>query len=128
MQLLGHAGLRQIFANHWAGGSGITLQLDDRNQVLDDGFRLGSARRRRREFPPVPSGEGKKLMDGGFFGSNDYYRDITRKTNTRLARKLMCRELGAGSSLSTRTVSAISQVCYEAARVLVDPHQVPAKT
>ena len=121
MQLLGHAGLRQIFADHRAGGSGITLQIDERNEALDDGFGWGAARRRRRQrgsgtkFPPVPSGEGKKLMDGGFFGSNDYYRDTIRKRNTRLARKLMSRELGTGESVSMRTASDISQVYSEAA-------------
>ena len=116
MQLLGHAGLRRIFANHRAGGSGITLQLDDGNEILDDGLG-GLATRRRRcakgssnKFPPVPSEEGKKLMHGGVFGSNEYYRDTTRKRNTRLARKLMSRELGAGRGQSTRTSSAISQV------------------
>lgn len=113
MQLLGHAGLRRIFANHRAGGSGITLQLDE---GLDDG--LGGLPTRRgprangssNKFPRVPSEEGKKLMDGGVFGSNEYYRDTTRKRNTRLARKLMSRELGTGRGQSTRTSSAISQV------------------
>lgn len=121
MQLLGHAGLRRIFANHRAGGSGITLQLDDRNEILDDGVGNPATRRRRHDkssgkrFPAVPSEEGKKLMDDGVFGSNEYYRDRTKKNNTRLARKLMSRELGAGRSQFTRTPSAISQVRYEAA-------------
>ena len=116
MQLLGHAGLRRIFANHRADGSGITLQLDEGTDVQDDSFRGPDTRRRRRakgssrRFPPVPSEEGKKLMDGGVFGSNEYYRDITKKSNTRLARKLMSRELGTGKGLSSRTASAISQV------------------
>ena len=116
MQLLGHAGFRQIFASHRAGGSGITLQLDDGNEILDDGFGGLATRRRRRDkglgkkFPPVPSEEGKKLMDGGVFGNNEYYRDITRKKNTKLARKLMSRELDTGKGQSTRAASAISQV------------------
>ena len=116
MQLLGHAGLRRMFANHRAGGSGITLQLDDGNEVLDDGHGGLSTRRRRcakgssKIFPPVPSEEGKKLMDGGVFGSNEYYRDIAMESNTRLARKLMNRELGTGRGQSTTTASAISQV------------------
>lgn len=118
MQILGHAGLRRIFANHGAGGSGITLQLDDGNEVQDDGFGSLANRRRRRakgsknRFPPVPSEEGRKLMDGGVFGSNEHYRDITRKSNTRLARKLMSRELGTGSRQCTGMASAISQVDY----------------
>ena len=116
MQLLGHAGLRRIFANHRAGGSGITLQLDDGNEILDDGFGGLATRRRRRDkgsrkkFPPVPDEEGRKLMDGGVFGCNEYYRDITRKRNTRLARKLMSRELGTVRGHSTRAATAISQV------------------
>ena len=116
MQLLGHAGLRRIFANHRAGGSGITLQPDDGNEILDDGFGGLSTRRRRRarvsskKLPPVPSEEGKKLMDGGVFGSNEYYRDTTRKQSSRLARKLMSRELGTVRGQSTRTASTISQV------------------
>lgn len=131
MQLLGHAGLRRIFANHRAGGSGITLQLDDGNEILDDGFGSLATRRRRRvkgssnNFPPAPSEEGKKLMDGGIFGSNGYYRDTTRKTNTRLARKLLCRELGTGKGQVTNTASAISQVRREPEQTLVNPPQLP---
>lgn len=110
MQLLGQAGLRRIFANHRASGSGITLQLDAGNEVQNDslgGWRMkGSSNR----FPSVPSKEGRKLMDGGTFGSNEYYRDICKKSNTRLARKLMSRELGTCSGQSTTTPSAISQV------------------
>ncbi len=92
------------------------MQLDDGNEVLGDHVGGSTNRRRPREkcsskrFPPVPSKEGKKLMDGGCFGSNEYYRDVTRRKNTRLARKLMSRELGAGMGQSARTASAISQV------------------
>ena len=106
MQLLEHAGLRQIFSNGRAGGSGITLQLGDRNEIRRKRRERGSGKR----FPPVPSEEGKKLMDGGVFGSNEYYRDMTRKRNTRLAGKLMDRELGPDRGQSTRSASAISQV------------------
>lgn len=116
MQLLGHAGLRRIFANHRAGGSGITVQIDEGNEILDDGFGGLATRRRRRakgssnRFSPVPSKQGKKLMDGGVFGGNEYYRDITKKRSMRLAWRLMNRELGIGRGQSTRTASAISQV------------------
>ena len=116
MQLLGHAGLRRIFANHGAGGSGITLQLDDSNDIPEDSFGgLGTRRRRRAKgsnnsFPPVPSEAGQKLMDGGVFGSNEYYRDTTRKRSSKLAGKLMSRELGSSRAQSARTASAISQV------------------
>ncbi|KAK4692550.1 hypothetical protein P7C71_g4678, partial [Lecanoromycetidae sp. Uapishka_2] len=36
MQLLGHAGLRRIFANHRAGGGGITLDLDEEDNDDND--------------------------------------------------------------------------------------------
>ena len=116
MQLLGHAGFRRIFANHGAGGSGITLQLDDSNNILEDSFGgLGTRKKRRAKgsnnrFPPVPSEAGQKLMDGGVFGSNEYYRDTTRRRSSRLAGKLMNRELGSSRAQSTRAASAISQV------------------
>lgn len=116
MQLLRHSGLHRTFANQQGDGSGIILRLDDGNEILDDGFGGLATRRRRRakglgkKFPPVPSEEGKKLMDGAVFGSNEYYRDMTRKRNTRLARRIMSRELGTDGGQSTRKVSAISQV------------------
>lgn len=116
MQLLGHAGLRRIFANHRAGGAGIALQLDDGNEILDVGLGGRATRSRcakgstNNKYPPVPSNEGRKLMDGGVFGSNEYYRDTTRKRNMRLARKLLSRELGSGRGHSTKVASAISQV------------------
>ena len=115
MQLLSRARLRQTSASHGAGGSGITLQLDDRNEILNGFGGLATRRRKRdkgsgKKFPPVPSEEGKKLMNGGIFGTNEYYRDMTRKKNTRLARKLMSRELGTSKGQSARTASAVSQV------------------
>ena len=111
MQLLGHAGLRRIFANRSSGDRGITLRIDE--DELDDG--LGSRRRRRarstkHQFPAVPSEVGQKLMDGGVFGTSEYYRDNLRKRNKRLARKLMSRELGNDRNYSTRATSAVSQV------------------
>ena len=128
MQLLSRARLRQTSASHGAGGSGITLQLDDRNGILDGFGGLATRRRRRdkgsgKKFPPVPSEEGKKLMDGGVFGTNEFYRDMTRKKNTRLARKLMSRELGTVGGQSARTASAISQVWRDAAQALVGQPQ-----
>lgn len=117
MQLLGHAGLRRILASHGAGGSGIMLQLDEEDQdELDDRYGAGGTRRRqtakgwKNKFPPVPSEEGKKLMDGGIFGSSGYYRDTRMQKKTRLARKLMSRELGTDRYHSTRAASAVTQV------------------
>lgn len=118
MRLLGHAGLRRILANHRAGGTGITLELDgeDANGLEEEYGSLGSRRRRRTKdsknmFPTVPSEEGKKLMDGGVFGTSEYYRDRRTRRKTRLARKLMGRESGTDQNGFTRTTSAVSQVC-----------------
>lgn len=117
MQLLGHAGLRRILASHRAGGSGITVQLDEDDQEgLEDRYDALGTRRKQRakgwknKFPPVPSEEGKKLMDGGVFGSSGYYRDNRMQRKTRLARKLMSRELGIDRYHSARANNAVSQV------------------
>lgn len=99
MQLLGHAGLHRMVASHNDGGGGITLQIDD-----------GRARSTKNHFPAVPSEIGQKLMDGGVFGTSEYYRDSLRRKNKNLARKLMSRELGNDRNHSTRENSAISQV------------------
>ena len=130
MQLLGHAGLRQIFASHRAGGSGITLSLGAGNDSLDEFSGPGTRSRRRAKasgkgYPPVPSEEGKKLMEGGCFGSTEYYRDTRRWKNMRLAKKLMNRELGIGRGQTTRTASAISQVREEAKQTLVNAFKDP---
>jgi WD repeat-containing protein 23 len=130
MQLLGHAGLRRIFANQREGGAGITLDMDeeDDNDDADIYSSMGTRRRpaKRRmkhEFPAVPNEVGRKLMDGGVFGSSEFYRDNPRKRKTRLARKLMSRELGTDRNHSTRGTSAISQVwtmsCLGSALALV---------
>lgn len=121
MQLLGHAGLRRIFANHRAGGGGITLDLDEEDEENGDdpdmdGHRgLGTRRRPgvkrpKHKFPAAPSEVGQQLMDGGVFGSSEFYRDNLRKRNKRLARKLMSRELGTDRNHSTRSTSAVAQV------------------
>ncbi|KAK3172491.1 hypothetical protein OEA41_005813 [Lepraria neglecta] len=113
MQLLGNAGLRRMFANRSNGDRGITLQIDE--DELDDGIGILGSRRRRRarstknQFPAVPSEVGQELMDGGVFGTSEYYRDSLRKRNKRLARKLMSRELGNDRNYSTRATSAVSQ-------------------
>ena len=125
MRLLGHAGLRRILTNNRAGGTGITLQLgEDDDDESEDAY-VGPGTRRRRKardsknsFPSVPSEEGRRLMDGGLFGSNEYYRDRRMKRKTRLARKLMSRESGTDRNESTHMTSAMSQV-------LSDPgHQI----
>lgn len=117
MQLLEHAGFRRIFALHRAGDPGITLELDvEEESGNGGGYRSLRSRRKRRPkdwtsmFPPVPNEEGKKLMDGGVFGRNEYYRDRRSGKPPRLARKLMNRELGTERRQLEATTSEMSQV------------------
>ena len=112
LQLLGHAGLRRIFANH--GGAGLrVLDVDEDDDDSLDGL-LGRRRRRPRgtkaKHPPVPSEEGRKLMTSGTFGSNEYYKDILYKRKPRLARRLMSRELGQDTVQSKNVNGLIAQV------------------
>ena len=117
MRLLGHAGLRRLLTNHRTGGTDITLQLSgDDDDESEDAY-IGPGTRRRRKvresknnFPPIPSEEGRRLMDGGVFGSNECYRDRRIKRKTRLARKLLSRESGTDPSESTRATNSMSQV------------------
>ena len=112
MQILGHAGLRQIFANH--ADDSATLRLDQ--DGLAEGLGIFGSRRRPRarraknKFPDVPSEEGQILMNQGIFGTSAYYRDSQAKRKTSLAKKLMRRELGNDRECCTRAPSAISQV------------------
>lgn len=114
LHLLDGAGLRRLLTSR--GASGI-LQLagDDENELEDIRDVLGSRRRRKvrtseNRFPAVPSEEGKKLMDGGVFGSSDSDKQNRIQRKNRLARKLMSREQGTNRSHSTRGNSALSQV------------------
>ena len=118
MQLLGHAGLRRIFANHSVPGSG-----DDDD---DDDMGLSGRRRRRvkrdpNRFPKVPSEEGRKLMDGGTFGGRDPWQDVLKKRKSRLARHLMYRELGTDGNHATIANKVISQV-WSYSRNWYSPH------
>lgn len=112
MQILGHAGLRQIFANH--ADDSVTLRLDQDD--LAEGLGIFGSRRRTRarraknKFPDVPSEEGQILMNQGIFGTSAYYRDRRTERKTSLAKKLMRRELGDDRESCTRAPSAISQV------------------
>lgn len=114
MQLLGHAGLRRIFADHTSGRRAV---LDDDNDSETDNTGYGGvgARHRRgrgrKAFEKVPSDEGRKLMASGTFGANDRPEDsYTRKK--KLAYRLMRRELGLGGAGRQKLSSnLISQVC-----------------
>ena len=112
MRILGHAGLRQIFANH--SDDSVTLRLD--RDDMAEGFGIFGSRQRHRarrtknKFPDVPSEEGQILMNQGIFGTSGYYRDRRTQRKTSLGKKLMRRELGDDREYSTRAPSAISQV------------------
>ena len=115
MQLLGHAGLRQLLAQHRTAVGGDDDDDDDDDDDMDYVGRLGSRRRRRpkcgkTQYPKVPSEEGQKLMDVGVFGTSAYYRDRRTKTKVKLSRKLLGRELGNDRGQTTRSTGAIAQV------------------
>lgn len=90
---------------------------DDENE--DDGLDgygglLGRFRRRpkgsKAKPPPVPSEEGRKLMDSGCFGSNEYYQEMLRKQQPRLSKRLMSRELEMDLKQRKRENRLIAQV------------------
>jgi len=116
MQLLGHAGLRRIFANH--GDSRAAANGDeDENEDEDETYRSGTRPRRRTKrakypYPAVPSEEGTKLMRSGTFGCTEYYQDVLKRKNKRLARRLLSRELGAKGGQFGTQGRIISQVCF----------------
>ncbi|MCJ1356489.1 MAG: hypothetical protein MMC33_006484 [Icmadophila ericetorum] len=118
LQLLGHAGLRRIFANTDMAGLRAVNRDDEEDDDDEDGFGgygglLGRYRRRpksnRVKPPPVPSEEGRKLMDSGCFGSNVCYREMLRKHQPRLNRRLMDRELGMDFKKLRRQNKLITQ-------------------
>lgn len=120
-QLLGHTGLRRIFASH--GGAWLGLGADEAEDDEDEddvtvggyGAMLGRRRRRRRaatpvNFPKVPSDVGRGLMCSGTFGSNEYYQDVLRKKKRKLARRVMHRELGSDTVQDKRLNKLLLQV------------------
>lgn len=114
MRLLGNAGLRRLFANHRGSESGA-LNADDDDEIEDGYGGLGPRRRRRpkgatKQFPPIPSEEGRQLMNSGTFGETEYYGDILRKCGSRMAQRLMIRELGTSIGSPVRSNGLISQV------------------
>ncbi|KAL9130718.1 MAG: hypothetical protein Q9217_001155 [Psora testacea] len=110
MQLLGHTGLRQLLAQHRSGGSGTTFLADDDDEEYGSRRRTRPKRTKLNKFPPVPSQEGRRLMEAGVFGTGQCYRDTLRKRNPRLATKLMERELGLEDQNYTRPASIVAQV------------------
>lgn len=117
MQLLGHAGLRQLLAQHGTDTGHAIDVADNNDDSEEDGYGgLGGRRKRRRpkraknELPPVPNIQGRELMDGGTFGASEYYRDTLRKRRRSLAGQLMNREIGTEELPSKTPIKALSQV------------------
>jgi WD repeat-containing protein 23 len=119
-QILGHGGLRRLLAAQTGGRVGSVHvdngDEDDEDEDIDNAFSWGGMGRRRNrrnrpkpELPPVPNPEGQKLMDSGIFGSNEYYRDILRKRNKRLSRRVLSRELGGDPAQMKRDNQLMSQ-------------------
>ncbi|KAL8953985.1 MAG: hypothetical protein Q9222_000195 [Ikaeria aurantiellina] len=114
MRLFGHSGLRDLLTTHRSGAAGDLLPGED-----DDGDEelggISTWRRRRRakrpskQYPTVPSEEGKRLMESGTFGDCGYYEDKLRRRKERLARRLIYRELGSHADSPSRTNKLISQ-------------------
>ena len=93
MRLLGHAGLRQLLAQH------RTAMDDDNDDIMGSIGRLRGRRTRKPKTTKdqhfkVPSEEGQGLMSSGLFGGNPYFRDRRSQSRTKLSRKLLSRELG----------------------------------
>lgn len=119
MQLLGHAGLQRLFTNHDTTHTG-PFGPDDEDLDLDDGYGGFGLRRRQRpqgaktKPPPVPSEEGRKLMDSGSFGTS-IPSHIRGRMKTRLTTSLMSRELGIDGVNPVTTNKLLSHVIHQPA-------------
>ena len=114
MQIL-RAGPRLLFINH-RGTEPRPLNAYEDNDEIEDGYGGPGPRRRRRpigaipQFPPIPSEEGRKLMDSGDFGEKKCLGEIPGKRTSQLARRLMLRELGTSIDPPERSNRLISEV------------------
>lgn len=107
MQLLGHTGIGRLFAIENTqlprlGRRPPYMEDSDDEDESEDGTTHDSRepRRKRRRgraaFQPVPSEEGRALMNNGTFGSSPR-PDSTIKRKKRLQYSIMRREMGLGS-------------------------------
>ena len=110
MQLLGHTGLRQLLARHRFSGFDPSFLAEDDVEACESWGRTRAKRAKSKRFPPVPSEEGRRLMDGGDFGRSQSYKDTMRKRKPSLARNLMNRETGLDAQNSSLPASRIAQV------------------
>ncbi len=97
LQLLGYHGARHIFGGRAVPGRGASADDDDDEDGGNGRSSRRSARRTKAgkdEFPKVPNDLGRQLMDSGMFGSNEYYLERSKRRKSKLASRLMRRELG----------------------------------
>lgn len=110
LQLLGHAGLGRLFADHTGRRRRPLLDDDDEDSEPDTGYGgVGPRRRRglgRKAFQKVPSEEGRELMESGTFGTNDRSEDTLRRRK-KTAYRLMQRELGLGCAGRQKSVNRL---------------------
>ncbi|KAF1966949.1 WD40 repeat-like protein [Bimuria novae-zelandiae CBS 107.79] len=127
LQLLGHSGLRQLFATGGFATMGarhrsrLFVDDDDEDEEDDDdddsdyveqatGYDPVGPRRRgnrgRAAFGKVPSDTGRDLMNTGTFGGNDRAGDSIQRKK-RLAYQVMQRELGLGSNGRQKNASRL---------------------
>jgi WD repeat-containing protein 23 len=121
LELLGHAGLRRIMAQHSGTAHGLPADEDEDGEDAGDdddgifGWGYGSSRRRARTSgprapsPPVPSPVGQQLMESGTFGHNESHQDRLRRRKKKLARRIMNRELGLDDRFAVRENDMIAQ-------------------
>jgi WD repeat-containing protein 23 len=115
MQLLGHAGLGQLFALDYTSrprrrNPYFTFDSDDEPESGDAGSDSAGPRKKRLRgraaFQKVPSEEGRILMNSGTFGTNPRSTDSTRRKK-RLQYRIMQRELGLGGSGRQKNVNSL---------------------
>ena len=115
LQLLGHADLQRLFTNHDTARAGSFGPDDDADVDLDDGYGGFGALRRPRlkgaktKPPPVPSEEGRELMNSGLFGTSTHYQNPPG-VKAQLARSLLSRELGIDRTNPVTTNKLLSHV------------------
>ena len=93
---------------------------DDDDEDAGHGRSSGRHGRRSKprtdEFPKVPSELGRRLMDSGTFGSNEYYMERLKRRKTKLTARLMRRELGLETETRRRRqnmmMAQVGTSCY----------------
>jgi WD repeat-containing protein 23 len=114
MQLLGHAGLGQLFALDYTARPRRRPDYftDSDEDIGDDatGTSSGGPRKKRLRgraaFEKVPSEEGRVLMTAGPFGTSSRSSDSIRRSK-KVQYRIMQRELGVGGSGLQKTMNSL---------------------